>query len=71
MLNDCKNKILFLTTGNVNPHNKIYSENERAMLDHEGNVIEKEYRRSYIMDAVVVQEKMECADFVEDKNYIN
>ena len=64
MLNDFNNKILFLTTGNINPHNKIYSENELAMLDHEGNMIEKENRRSYIVDAIVVPEKMECAAFV-------
>jgi len=64
VLNDYDNKILFLTTGNINPHNKIYSKNERAMLDHEGNAIEKEDRRSYIVDAIVVPEKMECAAFV-------
>ena len=40
-LNDYDYKILFLTTGNVNPHSKIYSENERAMLDHECNIREK------------------------------
>ena len=34
------------------------------MLDHEGNIIEKEDRRSYIVDAAVVPEKMECAAFV-------
>ena len=44
--------------------NKIYSENDLAILDHEGNVIEKEDIRSYIVDAIVVPEKMECADFV-------
>ena len=64
VLNDYNNKILFLTTGNINPHNKIYSENEQAMLDHEGNMIEKEDRRSYIVDAVVVLENMKCAAFV-------
>ena len=42
VLNDYNNKILFLITGTVNPHNKIYSENEQAILDHEGNMIEKE-----------------------------
>ena len=64
VLNDHDDKILFLTTYNVNTHNKIYSENERAMLDHEVNMIEKEDRRSYIMDAVVVTERMKCAAFV-------
>ena len=38
-LNGYDNEILFLTTGNINPHNKIYSENERYVLDHEGNVM--------------------------------
>ena len=33
------------------------------MLDHEVNIIEKEDRRSYVVDAVVVSEKMECAAF--------
>ena len=64
MLNDYNNRILFLTTGNINTHNKIYSENERAMLDHEGNMIEREDKRSCAVDAVVVLEKMECAAFV-------
>ena len=65
VLNDYDNKILFLTTRNVNPHNKIYSENERAMLDHEGNITEKEDRKSCIVDVIVVPEKMACEDFVE------
>ena len=34
------------------------------MLDHEGNMIEKEDGRSYVVDAVVVPQKMECAAFV-------
>ena len=38
-LNYYNDKILFLTTGNVNPHNKIYSDKERVMLNHEGNMI--------------------------------
>ena len=33
VLND-DNAMLFLTTGNKNPHNSIYSENEQDMLDH-------------------------------------
>ena len=53
----------FLTTGNVNQHNKIYLENERAMLEHKGNIIEKEDINSYFAYAVVVPEKMECAAF--------
>ena len=36
------------------------------MLDHEGNMIEKEDRRSYIVDAIIVLEKKECAAFVEE-----
>ena len=64
VLNDYNNKFLFLTTGNINPHNKIYSENDRSMLDDEGNVIGKEDRRSYVVHAVVVLENMECAAFV-------
>ena len=63
-LNDHDDKILFLTTYNVNTHNKIYSENERAMLDHEGNIIEKEDRKSYLAHAVFVPEKVEYASFV-------
>ena len=35
----------------MNPHNKIYSENERDMLDNEGNIIDKKDRKSYIVDA--------------------
>ena len=62
--NDYENKILFLTTGNVNPHSKIYSENERAMLDHECNIREKWYRKYYIVDAVVSLENMKVAGFL-------
>ena len=64
MLDDYDNRILSLTTGNINPHNEIYSENERSMIDNEGNKIEKEDRRSYIVDAVVIPEKMGCASFL-------
>ena len=34
------------------------------MLDHEGNIIEKEKRKSYIVNDIVVPEKMECAAFM-------
>ena len=40
-LNDYDNQNIFLTISNINPHNKIYSENERAIIDYEGNMIEK------------------------------
>jgi len=64
VLNDNNFKVLFLTIGQIDPHNKIYEENERAMLDHEGNMIEKEHRKSYVVDSTSVPEKMECAAFV-------
>ena len=64
LLNYFYNNILFLTTGKINQHNEIYSENELAMLDREGKTIEKEDRRSYVADGIVVPEKMECAVFV-------
>ena len=41
VLNNYDNNILLLTTDNMNLHNKIYSENERAMIDHEGNITKK------------------------------
>ena len=62
VLNDYNNMHTSIT-GNVNPHNKIYSENELAMLDHKENIIEKEDRWTYVVDAVVVLENMECAAF--------
>ena len=34
------------------------------MLDHEVNIIKKENRKSYIVDAVVATEKMKCAAFL-------
>ena len=34
------------------------------MLDHEGNTIEKEHRKSHVVDSMSVPEKMECAAFV-------
>ena len=39
MLHNYDNDTLFLTTGNVDSNNKIYSENYRAVLDQEGNTI--------------------------------
>ena len=62
VLNEYDNKTLFLTTGRINMHNEKYSENERAMLDHEVNAIEKEDRKSYVVDTVVVPEKVEGTD---------
>ena len=62
--------MLFLTNGNANLHNKMYSKNKRDMLDHEGNITEKEDGRSCIVDAIVVPEKMECADFVGETETI-
>ena len=64
VLIDYDNNILFLTTCNMNLYNKIYTENERSILDHEENVIEKEDRKSYIVSAVVTQNKIKCAAFV-------
>ena len=34
------------------------------MLDHEGNTIEKDDRKSYLVDALFVPEKIQCADFM-------
>ena len=48
VLNDYCNKMLFLATGNVNQHIKIYSENQRAVLNHERNTIEKEDRELHV-----------------------
>ena len=55
VLNDKNIKVLFLTIGQIDPYSKICGENERSMLDHKCNLIEKEHRNS---------EKMEFADFV-------
>ena len=57
---------IFLTIGNFNPHNKIYSENERVMFYNAGNMRKKEDRRSYVGGAVVVPEKMGCAASVKE-----
>ena len=53
LLNNYDNNKLFLTNGNLNPHDKFYSENEQVILDHEGNMIEKEDRKSHIVDGIV------------------
>ena len=47
--------MLLLTTVIINPNNTIYSQ---AMLDHEVNAIEKEDRKYYVVDDVVVPEKI-------------
>ena len=63
-LDDYDTNILFLETGNINLHNEVCLENERAMIDHEGNIIEKEDKKCYFVDALVVLEKIECESFV-------
>ena len=50
----------------LNEHDKKYiSDNyERSMLGYEGNIKWKEDRKSYVVNAVVAPEKMECTAFV-------
>ena len=57
VLNDNDFKVLFLTIGQIDPHNKMHGENERTMLDHEGNTIDKEHRKSHVVVSMSVQRK--------------
>ena len=59
------NKTLFLVTESTGPHDKMYSENDRSMLDHDGNTIEKVIRKYCVVGDLVAPEKIEYADSVE------
>ena len=41
ILNQNNNNVLFLTNSKINLHNKIYTENEQAIVDYEDNIREK------------------------------
>ena len=60
------NNVLFLTSGSINPHSKIFSENERAMVDHEGNMREKSERTAIILEDIALDPEMEAAAFISD-----
>ena len=43
-------KILILTPiGDFNPDDSAYAKNESSMLDYEGNMVEKQYRKQILL----------------------
>ena len=67
VLSQTNNKnVLFLTSGFIDPHIKIFSENERAMVDHEGNMREKSERIAIVLEDIALDPEREAAAFISD-----
>ena len=57
MMNDCED-VYLLTPTRWNPHDDSYATNEENMVDWEGNMVEKQYRKQVLLSSVAENKEM-------------
>ena len=66
ILNQNNNNALFLTNSKIYPHNKIYTENKRAIVDYEGNIRIKSKRIAIVLEDIASNCEIQAVAFISD-----